>query len=54
MVISNIQCTQFLTRLVSNRKLVHEAANGTEFKEEKTNRLRKQIPPVKERERKKL
>jgi hypothetical protein len=29
-------------------------ANGTEFKEEKTNRLRKQIPPDKERERKKV
>jgi hypothetical protein len=29
-------------------------ADGTEFKEEKTNRLRKQIPPDKERERKML
>jgi hypothetical protein len=29
-------------------------ANGTEFKVEKTNRLRKQIPPDKERERKTL
>jgi hypothetical protein len=29
-------------------------ANGTEFKEERTNSLRKQIPPNKERERKKL